>query len=60
MTIWSAEEMRRDEACIPRLDRYREAALREIQAANWPRHLALIKSIQPATEAVQAAEKETK
>jgi hypothetical protein len=60
MTTTTLADMARDEACIPRLDRYREAALREIQAANWPRHLALIKSIQPAIEALQAAEQETK
>lgn len=48
MTTLSASDMARDEACIPRLDRYREAPLREVMEANRPRLLNTISTVQTA------------
>lgn len=60
MTTISLADHDRDEALQYALRRYGDESYREIMEAKRPKWDALIKSIQPATEAVQAAEQETK
>jgi hypothetical protein len=52
MTTLSLDDMYRDEALAPFLRRYREAALREVLAANRPRLLAVAQAVQPAAAIV--------
>jgi len=60
MTIWSAEEMRRDEAVAPYLARYQAEAYRELLAEKRPGWHAIINTIKPAVAAVQADKETTK
>jgi hypothetical protein len=42
----------RDQQCIPALTlaRYRDEALRELQAEKWPKHLRVIETVKKALE----------
>lgn len=52
MTTLSLDDMYRDEALAPFLRRYREAALREVTAANRDRWHRIIEAVQPAAAIV--------
>lgn len=58
MSAIALSEYERDEGLQALLARHREAALREVMAANRPRLLEVVKAIQPAAlKAIDAEEK---
>ena len=52
MTTLVLEDMYRDEALAPFLRRYREAALREVTAANRDKLFRIAQAVQPAAAIV--------
>lgn len=52
MTTLVLEDMYRDEALAPFLRRYREAALREVTAANRDKLFRIAQAVQPAAAKV--------
>jgi hypothetical protein len=52
MTTLSLDDMYRDEALAPFLRRYREAALREVTAANRDKLFRIAQAVQPAAAIV--------
>ena len=52
MTPLVLEDMYRDEALAPFLRRYREAALREVTAANRDKLFRIAQAVQPAAAIV--------
>jgi hypothetical protein len=52
MTSLTHEEYLRDEALAPFLRRYREAALREVTAANRDKLFRIAQAVQPAAAIV--------
>jgi hypothetical protein len=52
VTTLSLDDMYRDEALAPFLRRYREAALREVTAANRDKLFRIAQAVQPAAAIV--------
>jgi len=52
MTTLILSDLIRDQQCIPALTlaRYRDEALRELQAEKWPTHLRVIETVKKALE----------